>query len=39
MGYLTLTGRKGHMSIPGKGRGGHIYPTIVMSWWHHFDVA
>ncbi len=25
------------MSLPGKGREGHICPTIVTSWWHHLE--
>ncbi len=30
------TGRT-YMSLPGKGRKGHICLTIVTSWWRHFD--
>ncbi len=25
------------MSLPGKGREGHLCPTIVTPWSHHFD--
>ncbi len=36
---LTLTVLfKTYISLPGKGREGHICPTIVMSWWPHCDV-
>ncbi len=25
------------MSLPGKGREGHICPSIVTSWWRHLE--
>ncbi len=29
---------KTYISLPSKGWQGHMYPTIVMSWWHHCDM-